>query len=271
MTAASRTVDQTRATDLARQIGVLSAAGFMLVAAMVGTGLFGGTPVQDLQNGALDVDGSYLAPARPAFSIWSVIYVGLILYAVWQALPGQRADRRQRALGGWIALTMVLNGLWLVAAQFATLPLTVLAIAVLLVVLCVTFRRLTVHRYEGWPSRILIDLVTGLHLGWVTVATVANVSAWLTRLAPESWAGAAWAWGIAVLIVVAAIGLGLGAAFGWRMGPALAIGWGATWLGVARLTGEPESTTIGVVAILVAVVVVGGTVAGWFAWGRRRV
>src|SRR5690349_19690560 len=97
------------AKDLTRQIVVISAFCFMIVAAMVGTGLFGGTPVQDLQNGALDADGSYLAPARPAFQIWSVIYLGLLAYTVWQAFPRQRSRPRQRALGWLIALTMVLN------------------------------------------------------------------------------------------------------------------------------------------------------------------
>ena len=67
--------------------------------------------MQDLQGGALDADATYLAPARPAFSIWSAIYLGLIAYTVWQAMPGQRASSRQRALGWWIALTMVLVNL----------------------------------------------------------------------------------------------------------------------------------------------------------------
>src|SRR5687767_15963782 len=105
------------AKDLARQIVVISAFCFMIIAAMVGTGLFGGTPVQDLQDGALDADGSYLAPARPAFSIWTAIYVGLFAYTVWQALPRQRGRSRQRSLGWIIAGTMVLKGLSPVTAQ----------------------------------------------------------------------------------------------------------------------------------------------------------
>lgn len=165
------------ARDLVRQIVVISAFCFMIVAAMVGTGLLGGTAVQDLQGGALDEDGSYLAPASPAFSIWTVIYVGLLAYTVWQALPRQRSRTRQRALGWLIAGTMVLNGLWLVTAQFLTLPLTVLAIVLLLALLGVTFRRAVVQPGRGWIDALLIDGVTGLHLGWVTLATVANTTA----------------------------------------------------------------------------------------------
>lgn len=244
------------AKDLVRQIAVISAFCFMIIAAMVGTGLFGGTAVQDLQNGALDADGSYLAPARSAFSIWSVIYVGLLAYTVWQALPGQRERTRQRALGWLIAGTMVLNGLWLVTAQFLTLPLTVLAIVLLLVLLGVTFAVVVREPGRGWADALLIDGVTGLHLGWVTLATVANTTAWLTTIVPESAADAAALWGILVLAVVAVIGVAIAWASQWRIAPGLAMGWGLAWIGVGRLVFEPESTASGVTAIIVAGIVV---------------
>ncbi|GAA2985365.1 multisubunit Na+/H+ antiporter MnhC subunit [Microbacterium terrae] len=243
------------ARDLTRQIVVISAFCFMIVAAMVGTGLLGGTPVQDLQDGALDADGSYLAPARQAFSIWTAIYVGLFAYTVWQALPGQRADERQRAAGWLVASTMAFNGLWLVTAQFGSLPLTVLAIVVLLAVLAVTFRRLVQIPPARWTDRLLLDGVTGLHLGWVTLATVANVTAWLTTIVADPGAGGADVWGVLVLVVVGIIGIAIGWASGWRVAPALAISWGLSWLAVGRLTGEPASTAIGVTAIVVAVAV----------------
>lgn len=252
------TVTARRSSDLLRQIVVLSAVTFMLIAAMVGVGLFGGTAVQDLQGGALDSDASYLAPASSAFSIWSVIYIGLIAYAIWQALPGQRTNDRQRALGWLVAVTAVLNGVWLVVAQYATLPLTVVAIVALLVALAITFRRAvsTRSRGDGAIDAILLDGVTGLHLGWVTVATVANTAALLTQSGPESWASAADVLGVVVLIVVGAIGLGIAFASTWRVTPSLAIGWGVFWLGIGRLGGEPSSTVIGVTAMVVAAIVV---------------
>lgn len=250
------------AKDLARQIAVISAFCFMIVAAMVGTGLFGGTPVQDLQDGALDADGSYLAPASSAFSIWSVIYVGLFAYTVWQALPRQRSRSRQRDLGWLIAGTMVLNGLWLVTAQFATLPLTVLAIVLLLVLLGLTFRRAVLSPGRGWVDALLIDGVTGLHLGWVALATVANTSAWLTTIVPEQAGESAALWGIAVLAVVTAIGVGIAWASEWRIAPGLAMGWGLAWIAVGRLAFEPPSVPIGIAALIAAVIVVVVPLAG---------
>ena len=180
---------ETQRRDILRQSSVIAAASFMVIAAFIGTGAAGGTSVQDLQGGALDADGSFLAPGRPAFGIWTVIYAGLLAYTVWQALPGQRASARQRSMGWWIALTMVLNGGWLVTSQFGPLVSTVVAIVALLAALGWTFHRavVTKEHQSPWLDSLLIDGVTGLHLGWVSVATVANVAAWLTAVGPASW------------------------------------------------------------------------------------
>lgn len=249
-----------------RQIAVISALGFTLVAVLVGVGGLGGTEVEDSQGGQLSAQGSYLAPAGPAFSIWSAIYLGLLAYVIWQALPSQRASSRQRAIGWWIALTIVLNGLWLVAAQLLTIEWTVVVIVLLLIALCITFY-ISVHTRvprAGVLDALLIDGVTGLHLGWVTLATAANIAAWLTGIVPESWGDYASAWGLAVLAVVAVIGLGIAWASGWRVAPGIALAWGLSWLAVGRLIGEPRNEAIGIAAIVVAAIVllVPLTVAG---------
>jgi hypothetical protein len=249
--------------DLARQIVVISALVFMLVAAMVGVGVFGGTPIAEAQGGALAANATLLAPATPAFSIWSVIYTGLAAYTVWQALPAQRPSPRQRAIGWWVALSMVLNGLWIVTVQFWTIWGTTIMIFVLLAALCVTFQRAVATRMPraGITDSLLIDGVTGLHLGWVAVASVANVAAWLTAVGPTDWADHAQAWGIAVIVAVAVIGLAVAWASGWRVAPGLALAWGLVWIAVGRLADQPRSEAIGIAAIVAAVAVLGTPLA----------
>ncbi|WP_336630649.1 MULTISPECIES: tryptophan-rich sensory protein [unclassified Microbacterium] len=246
-----------RGRDLARRIGVISAVVFMIVAAMVGTGLFGGTNVRDLQGGALDADATVLAPATPAFSIWSLVYLLMIGYALWQALPSQSSRARQRRVGGWIALTAVLNGAWLLAAQFANLVATVAVIILLLAALGATLRLLVLSPPEGWADRILMDATVGIHLGWVSLATVADVTAWLAAdvvTVPD--AAAQEAWGVGVLVVVALVGVAIAAGTGGRVTPALAMGWGLVWIGVARTSGEPHAPAVGTAAFVVAAVVI---------------
>lgn len=253
----SRTADS-RGADIGRQVMVISAVCFALVGAFFGAGLAGGTNIRDVQDGALAADATFLAPATQAFSIWSVIYLGLIAYVIWQALPGQRASPRQRAMGWWIALTAVLNGLWLVTAQYGELWLTVATIALLLVALCLTYVQAvrSAPPRSSWLDPILIDGVTGLHLGWVTLATVANLTAWLTEVGDPSWADLASVWGVLVIAAVIVIGLGTSWAGRWRVTPPLAMAWGLAWISVGRLADEPQSAPIGIAAAVAAGVLV---------------
>lgn len=255
------------ASDIGRQVAVISSVVFMIIAAMVGTGLFGGTNVRELQGGALDADATVLAPGTPAFSIWTAIYVLMVAYTIWQALPGQRASERQRAAGWWMAATAVLNGCWLLAAQFLTLIATVLAIVVLLIVLGLTLRVLVTHDVRGASggsestaerrlNSLLMDGTVGLHLGWVSLATVANITAWLAaEVVPAMDASAQTVWGIAVLVVVAAVGIAVAIGTRGRVAPALAMAWGLSWIGIARLTGEPHAPGVAATAFAVALVV----------------
>lgn len=247
-----------RSRDLSRQIVVISAFCFMIVGDMVGIGAFGGTPIQDAVGGAFDPDASYLTPTTTAFSIWSLIYLGLLGYTVWQALPSQRASERQRVVGWWIALTMVLNGAWLVTVQFAGVWATVAVLALLLAALCVAYVKIVRTRepHDGILPALLYDGATGLHLGWATLATVANLGAALTATGPESWAGAAALAGTLVVVAVVVIALALTAWSRWSIAPALAIGWGLGWLSVARLGGDLPSTPIGIAALVGAILVI---------------
>jgi len=258
---------QSTGRDIVRQSTIIAAAVFMIIGAAVGGGAFGGESVAELQNGALSAQGSYLAPAGPAFAIWSVIYLGLAAYTVWQALPAQRVSTRQQAIGWWVAASMVLNGLWLVTARYLNLVATVIVIAALLAVLARIIIMLGRDRASGPVDLTLFDGTMGLHFGWVTIATVANTAAWLTQTLPAELGEQADAWGIGVLVVVALIAVASALATR-RLAPALATAWGLVWLAVGRLGGEPQSTPIGVTALVVATVIVVAGVIGLLR-GRR--
>lgn len=246
---------RSRRSDVARQVAVCAAVLFALLCGLFGSGVLGGG-IREAQGGALDADATLIAPGRPAFGIWSVIYLGLIGYAVWQALPRQRVAGRQRSVGWWIAGTAGLNGLWVLVALLAPLPMTVAVMVLLLATLCVTFHRvvLTAEVRSPWADLVLIDGVTGLHLGWVSVATVANVAAWLQLVVHGDLGGAEGWIAAGMLVVLMAVGLTTSALTGWRVAPPWAMAWGAVWIGVERLAGTPSSPLVGWTAVGVAVV-----------------
>ncbi len=242
-------------SDRVRQIAVVVGTAIALVGAFLGSGAAGGTPVQDAADGAFASDATLLAPAGPAFAIWSVIYLGLVGYAVYQALPGQASRTLHRSAGWWILLSTLFNGAWILVVQAGLVGLSLAVIAILLVVLVIVAAVLRLHPSEGWADTVLVHGTMGLYLGWVTIATVANVTALLVRAGFSGLGLSPDAWGVAVLVVAGLISVALAVWNRGRLTPALATAWGVFWIGVARSTGDPASGTVAVTAYVVAAVI----------------
>ncbi|WP_417561702.1 tryptophan-rich sensory protein [Microbacterium sp.] len=247
-------------SDRIRQVVVLVSLVFALVGAAVGSGAFGGTPIQKASGGALSATATPIAPAVPAFSIWGVIYLGLAAYAVWQVLPGRAADPRQRMLGYPVAASLLLNAAWILSVQAGLLTLSVVVIAVLLAVLAFAFTVCVHTRGASWVEAVLIDGVIGLYLGWACVATAANISAVLVAAGFTGWGIPADVWAVVVVAVAGVIGVALAIAGRGRIAPSLSLCWGLVWVGVARLNGEPHSVPAATSAFIAVAIVILATV-----------
>ncbi|MGC0249053.1 TspO/MBR family protein [Pseudactinotalea sp. Z1748] len=234
---------------LVRRIGVTVSYVICLVGSMIGVGVFGGTPISEAAGGLLSTDATHLAPASPAFSVWTLIYVALGAYTLWQWW-----DRRDpRGIGWWVALSLLLNAAWILSVQADLIWVSVGVIAVLLVVLARTFATLLGTRPRSTAEAAVADGTVGLYLGWVSVATCANVAA---ALAGAGFTGGGYpeVWAVAVLVVVAAIGVTLAVVGRGRLAVAATLTWGLAWIAVAR-TDEPYSMGVAVVAGVAAAVV----------------
>lgn len=245
--------------DAVRQVVVLVGALLATFAGFWGSGAGGGRSQQEVGDGALAADATPVAPGEPAFGIWSVIYLGLVAYAVWQALPAQRDDARQRRTGWLVLASMVLNAAWIGVVQADLLALSVVVIVVLLAVLLVAVARLGERGPSGPVEAVVVDGTVGLYLGWVTVATVANAFAVAVAAGVDATSAGAEAWAVVGLAAAGAAGVGYAL---WTRGqPAIgaAIAWGLTWVVVARTTGEPRSGPAAAAAGVAAAVVVAVT------------
>lgn len=251
-------------TDRVRQVVVILAAVFCAYGTLVGLGLLG-TRVEESSGGALAADATLLAPAGPAFSIWSLIYVGLASYTVWQALPHAASADRVRATGWLAAASIVLNAGWLLVTQQGWIWVSVAVIFTLVVVLGVLMKRLQQIPTRGRAEAVVVDATFGLYLGWVTVATCANVTAALVDSGVNPGPPVADLAAVGVLALAAAVGVLLARALGGRLSVAAAMTWGLGWIAVGRVADEPRSTSTAVAAMLAAAVVLLATVAA-----RRR-
>ena len=244
-----------------RQVVVVVSAVIAVVGSVIGSGFAGGTPIQNAAGGALSASATPIAPAGGAFSIWSIIYLGLVAYAVWQALPAHRTDPREQRLGYWVSASLVLNAAWILSIQFDALALSLPLIILLLAVLIRCFLICVATRPANWREAVVVDGTVGLYLGWVCVATAANAAAVLhaSGLRGGPIDGAVWA--VAIIAVAAIIGILLAIRGRGRISPAVSLGWGLAWIGIGRLAGAPHLPEVGIVALVAAAAVVVFTIA----------
>ena len=166
-----------------------------------------------------EVSAMFPIPFTPAgwvFSIWGVIYLGLAAFAVYQALPAQRGERRLDAIGWWFVASCVFNVAWLVAWHTLAIGLTLPLMLGLLGTLIVAYERSRARRTSGSGAgvparsagwRWAVAAPFSIYLGWITVATVANGSIFLYDLGWQPGMGAAVAWSALLVAVAAGIGL----------------------------------------------------------------
>lgn len=150
----------------------------------------------------------YFVPAGYVFSIWGLIYIGWIAFAVYQFLPAQRENLRLQKLGYWFALSGVFNSAWLLCWHYNLFGLSVLVMLALLGTLIVSYLRLEVGRAAvSTLERWCVDTPVSVYLGWITVATVANVTSWLYSINWSGWGIPAPTWAVIMLLVASLLGL----------------------------------------------------------------
>ena len=244
--------------DRLRQGAVTVAALFCVLGTLVGVGLIG-TRVAESAGGALAADATLVAPAGPAFAIWTPIYLGLAGFTVFQWLPTQRAEPRHRAIGWLAAASMVLNATWLLVTQQGWIWGSVLVMAALVATLGLLVRRLGEHPSYGHGETVLVDGTFGLYLGWVAVAACANVTAALVASGADPGGAFAQLAAVVVVGVAAAVGVLLARRLGGRWAVAVAMAWGLLWIAWGRLTDEPRSLVVALAAVAAAAVVLAAT------------
>ncbi len=145
-------------------------------------------------------------PAGYVFAIWGLIYIGLLAFAIYQALPAQRENPRLRRIGYLYAGTCLANIIWIFLWHWEVFWLTVPVMLALLVLLIMIYVRLGNGRTAiADAPKWCVQIPFSLYLGWITVATVANVSQFLVSADWGGWGVAPETWAIIMLLAAALI------------------------------------------------------------------
>ena len=178
-----------------------------VIATIAINGLANALPLNDLTTGEIsDRFQVYFVPAGYVFSIWGLIYLGLIIFAVFQALPAQRDNPRLCRVGYLFAASCLANIAWLFLWHYEQFPLTLLAMLSLLVLLIMIYLRLRIGQVAVSPAeKWLVHIPFSIYLGWITVATIANATSLLEYSNWSGWGISDEVWAIIMLIAGASI------------------------------------------------------------------
>jgi benzodiazapine receptor len=150
----------------------------------------------------------FFVPAGYVFAIWGVIYIGWIAFAVYQMLPAQKESPRLRKLGYLFALSGLLNAVWLFCWHYNQFGMSVLVMLGLLGLLIASYLRLDVGRTPvGTAEKWCVDVPFSIYLGWISVATIANVTDLLYYVNWNGFGIAPEIWAVIMLLVASLVGV----------------------------------------------------------------
>jgi benzodiazapine receptor len=189
--------------DIFRQITVI--LGTLAVIAV--NALASALPLNGLTTGEIsDQFDVYFVPAGYVFAIWGLIYLALIAYSVYQALPSQRENPRLRRIGWLYVLSCVANIAWIFLWHYEYFEFTLIAMGALLLLLIAIYLRLGTGRTHVRGAEIwLVRVPFSIYLGWITVATVANATSVLEHLGWNGWGLSPVAWAVIMMVVAAVV------------------------------------------------------------------
>jgi len=130
-----------------------------------------------------------ITPASYAFAIWGLIYLGLIAFAVYQALPAQKSDTLLHKIGYKLAIASLAQIIWVICFLYRQYEASMMAMICILCPLIAAYWSLPfktpISRWQRW----LVKFPISIYLAWISVATIVNGA---IVLEASNWSG----WGI---------------------------------------------------------------------------
>ncbi len=168
------------------------------------TGFFNDSTMSDI-SGRYE---NYFTPAGYAFSIWGLIYISLLAFVIYQirVMQNKVSDKIIIETGPWFIISCFANCLWIIAwlndyLLFSVMLMFILLISILTIILKnnMELQRLPVGKklYTWWPFAI--------YAGWVSVASIANIAAFLTKIGWNGFGIEAETWTIIMIIIAGAL------------------------------------------------------------------
>lgn len=183
-----------------------------VLAVLIMNGLANALPLNGLMTGEIsDRFQVFFVPAGYVFAIWGVIYLGLILYALFRLLPANRENPRLKNVDLPFGISCLANIAWLLSWHYLQFPISMLVMLVLLASLIAAYLSLGIGRFQvPAAERWLVQVPFSIYLGWVSVATIANATSVLDYLQWGGWGIQPQVWAMIMLVVGTALAVAVG-------------------------------------------------------------
>lgn len=157
-----------------------------------------------------DAIPNLFVPAGITFSIWSIIYVLIILFSIYLAKDLFKKEKITKPflekISYFFILASLANILWIFLWHYEQILLSLLAMLLLFVSLLVIYIRLNVGLEKAsMKEKLFVHVPISVYIGWITVATIANVTAVLVDIGWDGFGISEQTWTLLVLVVAAII------------------------------------------------------------------
>lgn len=203
------------------------------------TGIFNGNTMSTVSAAYQNL----FTPAGYAFSIWGLIYLGLAAFVIYHAVVSFKSSQENNVVlkvGWWFVISCIANCAWIFAWLYDYTGLSVIIMIMLLFSLVMIILK-TRMELDDLPMKQIAFVwwPFSLYAGWITVALIANIAAWLTKINWDGFGISAITWTIIMIIIAGIIYL----LMTWQRNMreyALVGVWGLLAIAVANWTTEPS-------------------------------
>ncbi len=193
-------------------LSILNIIGFLGM--VIVNGLANALPINNKATGELsDQYPNLFVPAGLTFSIWGLIYILLaifVIYTLVRAIRGSTSESFIDRIGILFFLSCIANIGWIFAWHYEIVPLSLVIMLLLFGCLLAVYLRLGIgNKGPTTKQQYMVHLPFSVYLGWITIATIANVTALLVDINWSRFGLSEQFWTVAVIVVGIAIALGI--------------------------------------------------------------
>ena len=175
-------MDETKKLNLLKVLNVIAFLATIAVNALANT-----LPINNKTTGELsDNYPNLFTPAALTFSIWGLIYFLLLVFIIYQTGILSRRNKDEmniiKNINFFFVLSCIGNIGWIFLWHYELVFLSVLAMFVILYSLVTIYLIIYKSKPLNLKQKLCVKLTFSIYLGWITVATIANITAALVDL-----------------------------------------------------------------------------------------